>query len=66
MMVCRELQPELPGVRLGPGIGRPVIAHMLVFAGYLAAVAAIADTYVDNKCFHLVCSSFYPGIESQS
>jgi hypothetical protein len=35
--------PELTGIRLGFGIGGPVVACMLVFAGYLTAVASVAD-----------------------
>jgi len=37
------LQPELSCVWLGLGIRSPVISHMLVLTGYLAAVAAITD-----------------------
>jgi hypothetical protein len=34
--------PELAGVRLGFGVGCPVVADMFIFTGDLAAVAAIA------------------------
>jgi len=37
------LQPEMSCVWLGFGIRCPVISHMLVLAGNLTAVAAIAD-----------------------
>ena len=38
-----ETDPELPGIRLRLGIGGPIVADMLVFAGNLAAVAAVAE-----------------------
>ena len=48
-----DLHPELAGIRLGFGNRSPVIAHMLILAGNLAVVAAVAFGDIDNKCFHL-------------
>jgi hypothetical protein len=45
-------QPELAGIRLGLGVRRPVVADMLVLTGYLAAVAAVADSNVDYENLH--------------
>ena len=47
-----EFQPELPGVRLGLGVGRPVVAYMLVLAGYLAGVASVANPDIYDKYLH--------------
>ena len=41
--VLGQFQPELSGLRLGFGIRSPVIGHMLILAGDLAVVAAVAD-----------------------
>ena len=38
-----KTDPELAGIGLGFGVGAPVVAHMFVLAGDLAAVAAVAD-----------------------
>jgi len=34
------------------GIGSPVVADMLVLAGYLAAVTAVADCGIDDESLH--------------
>jgi len=44
--------PELTGVRLGLGVGSPVVADMLVLAGNLAVVTPVADSDVYNKYLH--------------
>jgi len=46
------LEPELAGVGLWFGIGSPVVADMLVLAGYLAAVTAVADCGIDDESLH--------------
>jgi hypothetical protein len=51
-----EFHPELAGIRLGFGIGGPVIGDMLILAGNLAVVATITDRNIDNKSFHLLYS----------
>jgi len=43
-----DLHPELAGIRLRFGDGSPVIGNMLVFAGDLAVVAAVAFTDIDD------------------
>ena len=42
-------KPELADLRLRLGIRAPVVAHMLVLAGDLAVVAAVAFGRVDHK-----------------
>jgi hypothetical protein len=46
-----DFGPELTGVRLRLGIGCPVISHMLVLAGYLAVVASVTLSDIDNQDF---------------
>jgi len=46
------LEPELSGVGLWFGIRGPVVADMFVLAGDLAAVAAVADSDIDNESLH--------------
>src|SRR5665647_84197 len=41
--------PELPRVGLRLGDGRPVVADVLVLAGHLAVVAAVADVQIDDE-----------------
>jgi hypothetical protein len=60
----KKLHPKLACVRLRLSIGSPVIAHMLVFACYLAAVATVTYRKVYNKYFHLLRTPFNPGIET--
>ena len=55
--VLTEFQPELPGLRLGLGIGGPIVAAVLVLAGNLAAVAPVADGRVENEDLHLASPS---------
>jgi len=43
-----DLHPELAGIRLGLGDRSPVIAHVLILAGNLAVVAAVASADIDN------------------
>jgi hypothetical protein len=43
--------PELAGVRLRFGVGRPVVADMFVLAGNLATIATITNANVDDKYF---------------
>jgi hypothetical protein len=49
-----QLQPELAGIRLRFSIRGPVIGDMLILAGDLAVVAAIADRTIMNKYFHFI------------
>ena len=51
-----DLHPELAGIRLRFGDGSPVIADMLILAGYLAVVASVASGDIDNKYFHYFAS----------
>jgi len=49
--------PELAGVRLGFGNRSPIIAYMLILAGYLAVIAAVAFGDIDDHYFsHLLIS----------
>ncbi len=47
-----EFHPEVSGVGLGFGIGRPVVADVLVLAGDLAVVTTVAFGYVNYEGFH--------------
>ena len=44
--------PEVPGLRLRPGDRAPVVVDVLVFAGDLAVVAAVAPGVVDHEHLH--------------
>jgi len=41
-----NLDPELPSIRLGFSIRRPIIAAMFIFAGYLAIITPAASSYI--------------------
>jgi hypothetical protein len=49
-----QFQPELAGIRLRPGIRRPIIGYMFILAGYLTAIAAVADRDIYHKNFLFV------------
>ena len=51
--VLVQPHPELAGVGLGLGDGRPVVADVLVLADELAGVAAYAEFDVDDEDLHL-------------
>jgi hypothetical protein len=44
--------PELSRIRLGLGVGGPIIADMFILAGNLAAVASIADSDIYYENLH--------------
>ena len=50
-----NLHPELAGIGLWLGDGRPVIADVLVLAGDLTVVAAVAFVNVNYQSFHYCC-----------
>jgi hypothetical protein len=41
-----NLDPELPSIRLGFSIRRPIVAAMFIFAGYLAIITSAASGYI--------------------
>jgi hypothetical protein len=49
------LNPELPGIRLGLGIGRPVISAVLVLADKLAGITTRAMANIYYKSLHILC-----------
>jgi hypothetical protein len=58
-----HLAPELPGIRLRPGIGRPIIPAMLIFTGDLAVPASNTFLNIYHENFHLI-PSLHPGIKA--
>ena len=60
--VLIHLQPELADLRLGLGVGRPVVSRVLILAGQLAVVAAAALCHIDHKC---VCHEQSPFVSAR-
>ena len=53
-----ELHPELPDLGLRFSDGGPVVAAVLVFAGELAGIAAVADGQIDDE--YLLAHCYLP------
>jgi len=45
------LEPEVPDIRLRPGIGRPIIVTMLILTADLATKTTVAAVWVKNEYF---------------